>query len=177
MDRFEFALAMFDRLLSMDDSPVAAAAPKAATKAAPRGTVRSMAAHAEATEEVAAKVHEAFPMAEGTLEFDTVGNVRIATSLKSCLVVKEGAALVQKHQYGNYQMQVWAYGPLNVTFKWPQFLKVFGDSSKWQTAAIDASRGGLQEIPDKPKGFLSEYLETEGGDNKFRLKWRRLTTG
>lgn len=163
-------------LLLEDDEPTATPAPQA-TKAAPKATKaarRSMAAHVEATDEVATKVHEAFPMAEGTMEFDTVGNVHIATGLKSCLVVKEGSVLVQKHQYGNYQMQVWAYGPVNATFRWPQFLKVFGDSSKWQTAAIDASRGGLQEIPSLPKELLSEYLETEGGDNKFRLKWRRI---
>jgi hypothetical protein len=172
-------IALLLSLLLEDDTATPApqatkAAPKA-TKAAPR-TLRTMAAHAVDTSEVAAKVHEAFPLAEGTLEFDSVGNVHIATGLKSALVVRDGNILTQKHQYGNYQLQVWAYGPTDVTLSWPTFLKVFGDSSKWQSVALDASHGRMNEIPENTKeaDILSEYLETEGGDNKLRLKWRRI---
>jgi hypothetical protein len=34
----------------------------------------------------------------------------------------------------------------------------------------------MDEIPEnaKDQDFLSEYLEAEGGDNKLRLKWRRI---
>lgn len=176
-------IALLLSLLLEDDEPTATpalqvtkAAPKA-TKATPKATLRSMAAHAEAPEAVATKLHEDFPIAEGGLEFDSMGNIHITTGLKSLLVVKEGNILAQRHCYGNYQMQIWTYGPTNVTFKWPVFLSIFGDPTKWKSVAVDASRGGLQEIPENTKEvkFLSEYLESEGGDNKFRLKWRRIT--
>ena len=166
-------------LLEDDDTPsapeVTKAAPKA-TKATPK-PLRSMNAHAEAPTAVATKVHEAFPMAEGVLEFDTVGNVHIVTGIKSCLMVDAGDHFDRTHQYGAYQMKIWSYGPINTTFSWPQFLKVFGDSSRWQSVAIDADRGGLQEIPDNSKDdhLLSQYLEEEGDQNKFRINWRRLT--
>lgn len=183
MDSKKLIAALLTLLLD-DDEPTATPTLKPATKVAPKATVkaaakpapRKMAAHAEATQEVTSKVHEEFPIAEGTLEFDSVGNLHIATGLKSMLVVKEGNILVQKHQYGNYQLQVWTYGPTDVTFTWPGFLRTFGDPAKWTTVAVDASRGGLQEIPENTEEvkFLSEYLESEGGDNKFRLKWRRI---
>jgi hypothetical protein len=183
MDTKKLLAVLIALLPLLDDDAPEVQAPQATkvapkvTKAAPKATLRSMAAHAEATEEVATKLHESFPIAEGTLEFDSVGNVHMAAGLKSLLVVKEGDILVQKHQYGNYQMQVWTYGPTNVTFRWPAFLSVFGSPTRWTTVAIDASRGGLKEIPENTAEvkFLSEYLESEGGDNKFRIKWRKFT--
>lgn len=154
------------------------AAPRATAKVAPKATLRSMSAHVAADPApVATKVHEAFPMAEGELEFDSVGNVRIAAGIKSCLVVNAGDHFDRIHQFGNYQMKIWTYGPVDVTFPWPGFLKTFGDSPRWQSVAIDARESGLQEIPDNTKesDFLSQYLEEEGDTNKFRINWRRLT--
>lgn len=173
----------FLAILLKDDEPTAtpatpaprakAAAPKAAPKAQ---SLRHMAANGEPLVTTTPKLQESFPMAEGALEFDPMGNVRIIANLKSHLVVRDGDHFDTLHQYGDYQMKIWTYGPTNVTFSWPGFLRTFGDSTKWQTVPVDVSSGGVKEIPQGTKDdpILSQYLEEEGGDNKFRISWRRV---